>query len=347
VERQHRRRADAHDEGTTMSRTDLPRPSTTSLRTAALTMPLTAAASSAAGALLLRAATTLRAEARSSYGTEALTALVLLAVAVLGVALCAYLALVHVLAAVVMLRGADAAGSRALLGALRVLAPRLAARALTTLAVTTAAAGLLAGPAQAQSPPVGATSAAGSASASASSAPAPSAALAPLMRLPDAREHQHGPTGASRSAQLPAEPGATSPDDPAAQTETPSAPPAGGTAGTGDGELPGLGWGDQETLPDAHTSVGPQDAPTEDSGGSPAGSDDRPDTLTVVVEDGDSLWSISDDVLGVGADDPADIAEAWPQLYAANVDAIGGDPDRIEPGQVLTVPDTLPTSQEK
>ncbi|UEJ82608.1 LysM peptidoglycan-binding domain-containing protein [Brachybacterium halotolerans subsp. kimchii] len=318
-----------------MSTTDRPSTHVTTRATgrrAALAMPLIAIASLAAGTVLLRAAAALQVEARSSYGTDALTALVLLAVAALGVLLCAYLALVHALAAVVMLRGADAVGSRALLRALRVLAPRLASRALATLAVTTAAAGLLAGPAQAQGTPVGVTSAAGS-TASLASAPA----AAPLMRLPGSQDPPPAHTDHTPSAQLPAEPDAPSPEEP---TDQPDA---------GDEELPGLGWGDQEAPADGqNTPAGSGATGADDSSADDSSSDDngRPDTLTVVVKDGDSLWSISDDLMGVGPDSPREISAAWPELFSENADVIGPDPDHIEPGQVLTVPDALPTSQE-
>ncbi|WP_227488321.1 LysM peptidoglycan-binding domain-containing protein [Brachybacterium subflavum] len=317
-----------------MSTTDRP---STGMRTratgrrAALSTPLIATASLAAGAILLRATAALEVEARSSYGTDALTALVLLAVAALGVLLCAYLALVHALAAVVMLRGADAAGSRALLRALRVLAPRLASRALATLAVTTAAAGLLAGPAQAQGTPAAVTSAAGQ-----TAPPASAPAAAPLMRLPGSQDHAPEHADASPSAQLPAEPDAPPTEEP---TDGPD---------DGDQDLPGLGWGDQEGSaedpgPHAGSESSEATAGTDDSS---AEGSERPDTLTVVVKDGDSLWSISDDLMGVGTDHPGAVSEAWPELFAANADVVGPDPDRIEPGQVLTVPDTLPTSQE-
>ncbi|MFE5775147.1 LysM peptidoglycan-binding domain-containing protein [Brachybacterium sp. NPDC056505] len=319
-----------------MSTTDRPSTGTRTRATgrrAALAAPLIATASLAAGAILLRVTAALEVEARSSYGTDALTALVLLAVAALGVLLCAYLALVHALAAVVMLRGADAAGSRALLRALRVLAPRLASRALATLAVTTAAAGLLAGPAQAQGTPA-VTSAAGQ-----TASPASAPAAAPLMRLPGSQDHPPEHTDASPSAHLPVEPDAPPPEEPTGRPDD------------GDQDLPGLGWGDQEAPaddPDPHAGSEASEADAEDSSADDGSADgsERPDTLTVVVKDGDSLWSISDDLMGVGTDDPGAVSAAWPELFAANADVIGPDPDHIEPGQVLTVPDALPTSQE-
>lgn len=75
---------------------------------------------------------------------------------------------------------------------------------------------------------------------------------------------------------------------------------------------------------------------------------------------GDSLWMIAAHRLGVavagGAPSVADpspldeadaaaIASYWPQVYAANRGAIGGDPNLITPGQVLHLPP--PNSQER
>lgn len=57
----------------------------------------------------------------------------------------------------------------------------------------------------------------------------------------------------------------------------------------------------------------------------------------VVVEPGDSLWSLAAASLGPHAS-AARIAEAWPRWHAANLALIGADPDLIHPGQALTVP---------
>ncbi|MCP1414712.1 LysM peptidoglycan-binding domain-containing protein [Paenarthrobacter sp. A20] len=57
----------------------------------------------------------------------------------------------------------------------------------------------------------------------------------------------------------------------------------------------------------------------------------------VVVEAGDTLWSIAASRLGPFATD-VDIALAWPKWYAANRTVIGGDPSVVLPGQVLRPP---------
>ncbi|MGA7204995.1 MAG: hypothetical protein WBX27_10235 [Specibacter sp.] len=57
----------------------------------------------------------------------------------------------------------------------------------------------------------------------------------------------------------------------------------------------------------------------------------------VVVQTGDSLWSIVASSLGPHATD-VEVAEAWPQWYRTNVDVIGADPNFILPGQILHSP---------
>ncbi|HEU0040903.1 MAG TPA: hypothetical protein VFQ15_01000 [Jiangellaceae bacterium] len=57
----------------------------------------------------------------------------------------------------------------------------------------------------------------------------------------------------------------------------------------------------------------------------------------VVVEPGDSLWSIATDHLGAGADHAA-VAAEWPRWFAANRDEIGPNPDLILPGTRLLPP---------
>lgn len=69
------------------------------------------------------------------------------------------------------------------------------------------------------------------------------------------------------------------------------------------------------------------------------------DLTTVVVEPGDNLWSISedrlDDDLGRAAVDP-EVVPYWREVVDANQDRYvrPGDPDLIEPGQLLVLPPT-------
>jgi nucleoid-associated protein YgaU len=57
----------------------------------------------------------------------------------------------------------------------------------------------------------------------------------------------------------------------------------------------------------------------------------------IVVRAGDSLWTLTARRLGPGASG-AEIAAAWPRLYAANRAVIGTDPGLIHPGQRLVPP---------
>jgi hypothetical protein len=56
-----------------------------------------------------------------------------------------------------------------------------------------------------------------------------------------------------------------------------------------------------------------------------------------VVQPGDSLWRITEALLGADAS-AAHIAASWPVLYQANRESIGDNPSLIQPGLALTVP---------
>src|SRR5699024_8861078 len=104
---------------------------------------------------------------------------------------------------------------------------------------------------------------------------------------------------------------------------------------------PALGWPGSGSAETPDEPVPPSDA------GAPAVTDAPPPSSpsTVEVRPGDSLWSITDELLGPGLDDPDAISSLWPVLHDVNGDVIGTDPDHIEPGQVLIVPAQI-TSQE-
>lgn len=61
------------------------------------------------------------------------------------------------------------------------------------------------------------------------------------------------------------------------------------------------------------------------------------DPTEVVVQRGDSLWSIVAAALGPFSTE-VDVAHAWPAWYQANRATIGPDPHLIFPGQVLQAP---------
>lgn len=63
----------------------------------------------------------------------------------------------------------------------------------------------------------------------------------------------------------------------------------------------------------------------------------------VRVRAGDSLWRVAADHLGP-APEPQRVTHYWQRIYAANRAVIGGNPDRIHPGQQLVLP--APTAEE-
>ncbi|MDO4899415.1 LysM peptidoglycan-binding domain-containing protein [Actinomyces sp.] len=128
----------------------------------------------------------------------------------------------------------------------------------------------------------------------------------------------------------------TVPDQAAPTAADPVAPRQDSAFPTPDSEvgpplLPGAGQPETEL-------IGPLLPPSRPSGkGTPAAADGDSAGSSHSVTDGESLWSITADLLGADAS-PADIAGAWPQLYRANADTIGTDPGVIHPDTLLTVP---------
>lgn len=252
----------------------------------------------------------LRVLAQTSTGPETLIAWVLQGVAALGVLLCLYLAVIWFLAATIVMAGPASRTGAALLGPLRVLAPRLARRLVGGAAVATATTALALAPAVAS------------------------------QYLPESDSAARNDP-ASRTTQL------LSTETPTTDPAPEAGAPAGGSARPGGAgtPLPPLGWGDAtQGAPDS-TGAAPVDAASDGEGpGSPAaGGTEHPSPRTVVVRPGDSLWSISEDLLGPGSSDPGRVAAAWPLLHQENRGVIGDDPDRLRPGQELTIPDTLTT----
>ena len=129
-------------------------------------------------------------------------------------------------------------------------------------------------------------------------------------------------------------------------TPTASAPAPAGEAPSPAGDTP---------APAGDTSSNAGDAARRPDAAAGATSADpsSPPATTHQVSAGESLWSITEEILDAGSagspTDPssggpgtqAQIARAWPILYAANAESIGADPDLILPGTALSVPEDL------
>lgn len=242
------------------------------------------------------------------HGDEALIAWVLTSLAGIGILLCLYLTAVWGLASLILLAGPASRTGTALLSALRPLAPRLAQRLTTGAAIATTATALVLTPALAAE--IVSTS-------ESFPATAPSAQTSQLFST-------DGPA-----------------NDPAHES---AAPVAAEHPGSDDAAapLPPLGWGEgaSEASEDSSTSAVPG-TPIEPHAEEGTAAPSDPDTIMVLH--GDSLWSITDDLLGPGPSEPTEITAAWPLLHEANRELIGQDPDLLSPGQQLTVPAALTT----
>ncbi|KAE8763935.1 LysM peptidoglycan-binding domain-containing protein [Georgenia thermotolerans] len=130
-------------------------------------------------------------------------------------------------------------------------------------------------------------------------------------------------------------------EDPGSRAGTPAATAPGthspmpGTPDSPTPHAPGLPTaGPPESPTPAAPGARPSPAPPSvaPSPPAPAAPTDRH-----VVTAGESLWAIAADHLPDSATD-AEIAAVWPRWYRANAAVIGGDPDLIQPGQLLQAP---------
>ncbi|WP_139017719.1 LysM peptidoglycan-binding domain-containing protein [Brachybacterium squillarum] len=319
-------------------------------------------------------------EAMTGLGPSGLLAALLATTAALGALLCLYLAAIWGLTTVVLLSGPASTTGRAMLPALRVLAPRLARQVVLGAGATAAVAGLTLSGASAvvlapgpeadetacsqQLAPRNAQALSSSAPASAPAAPRDVGACAAAAATPAGSEDGHGAEG---GAEGPSDQGGAPTEQPSAREdeELPSlgwegSPSPAGTPETVDPETTAPGTTTPETTtpetttpetttPETTTPDGsgpaeeptePDPAPEEDTDTAVPGPEDPPAEPpgTVVVDEGDTLWSLADELLGDGPESDAEIAAAWPVLYQHNHEVIGDDPDRLRPGQVLQVP---------
>ncbi|WP_103528994.1 LysM peptidoglycan-binding domain-containing protein [Streptomyces sp. SM12] len=96
--------------------------------------------------------------------------------------------------------------------------------------------------------------------------------------------------------------------------------------------MPGDWTPPADTAPARDAAPTANTVPVAENAAPPATESTPPATEDVlhVVQPGDSLWSITDEHRG----DP----EAWPEVYQANRDIVGENPNLILPGQEVTVP---------
>jgi len=169
--------------------------------------------------------------------------------------------------------------------------------------------------------------------------PAGAADVYPGWVAPDQAGTPHASPSESPAA-VTAEPPAT--PDPRATRDAIAPPAKAPPAATPTGENPQAARPGRSPQPSTPSGTGadstaPRGAPTE---GGRADAEGASSPQVHVVRRGESLWRIASDVLGGDASD-ADVASAWPLIYAANRPLIGGDPGLILPGQSLAIPAEL------
>lgn len=179
-------------------------------------------------------------------------------------------------------------------------------------------------------------------------APAPQAADDVATGDPAAGDPATGPAPEDTAGPSPADPAApgTAPGGAAPPGGVPSgtvtsAPTAPGPQGAPPGAPGAPGYPGASGAPGAQGSPAPG-AEEEATASAPAGtgaSHGTRATSSHTVRPGESLWSITADLLHTT--DRGAIASAWPTLWAANRVVVGRDPGLIRPGTVLQVPEAL------
>jgi len=208
----------------------------------------------------------------------------------------------------------------------RVLLSRIAPAAAGRLIAAAVGVSLIAGTSACAAPWATAGSQPGAATESSSTSAETAGAASITIDWPDAQDSAAGPIASTATAATPA---MTPP--PAMTPETTQQSPPFDTAPA---EARPSDAGPTDTKPTDAGPTGPQPATATPAGAAaPAG----PGAVT--VRGGDSLWSIAKAAMPASATD-ADIDTAWRAWYAANQAVIGGDPNVIQPGQLLSPPTT-------
>jgi len=223
----------------------------------------------------------------------------------------------------------------------RVLLSRIAPAAAGRLIAAAVGVSLIAGTSACAAPWATAGSQPGAATESSSTSAETAGAASITIDWPDAQDSAAGPVGSTATAATPA---VTPPPTMTPET-TQQSPPL----DTAPAEAQPSDAAPTDTKPtDAQqTDAQPADARPPDAGptgpqpatATPAGAPAPAGPGAVTVRGGDSLWSIAKAAMPASATD-ADIDTAWRAWYAANQAVIGGDPNVIQPGQLLSPPTT-------
>lgn len=312
-------------------------------RTGAVRTGLTAGLAAAGTLAMAAAARTLVEPALTGSGEQALLNGVLLVLAAAGALLCLYLTVVWALATLVLVAGPATALGRTLLGALRLIAPQLARRITVAAALGTAATAMVLGPASAADQGTGFLDLSGVGAGAAQELtapvdPAPSDGGGEAGGAAPTEEGELPPLG-WESAPSSQDPGTTEDEAPVQHEAHEGDDTSDADPEPSDAPVPADPTAPAEGASDPADGADSTDA--TDATDSPGAADATTPPRTIDVGAGDSLWTLTDEALGPGADSPQDIASSWPRLYEANRHEIGSDPDQLTPGQVLTVPSAL------
>lgn len=334
---------------------------------------LAAAASGATAGLIISWIPELWRLTTVSGGTETLTAGALVAVAVIGALAAVHLAVVWTLAVLISLAGTRSTAGRIGLRVLRILAPTLARR--LSVGVLSASTAFLAtgdpGASDRPDVPIHVSGATVSAPARIDSAAhvtqrgsgqGITRTASSVLTTGRSTDSTLGDRTAQEAASTPEPAAARSGNEPgarpvlapqstrAAAARLSPALPAEQPEdedGAARSPRPPLAWGRDGETPRSTAPGTETERPVTDQHGT-AQTDAAADepVRTVTVRPGDTLWSITDDLLGDDPDSDARIARHWPLLHEANRPLIGPDPDHIEPGQELTVPHPLSPKEQ-
>lgn len=106
-------------------------------------------------------------------------------------------------------------------------------------------------------------------------------------------------------------------------------------------ELPDLSWGGRS---DPHHTRVPTAQPHIGDHQEPPGTPAEESCSEIIVEAGDSLWSLAEEHQAPHIINDDTTTRTWRAIYEANKERVGPNPDLIHPGLSLCIPDSLPDS---